>query len=137
MVYKNNRSGVGDRITRTEYKGNIDKNIEFQNVNNTYERNSELKIGRLVQQVMKPLIISKATEEEIRWMQDTEYCKANFGLNYPLLLKTSSPKKEIRYYKDLFEINGETYRLCSEWFETEANNDRPYVEKWIKEHEDK
>lgn len=26
------------------------------------------------------------------------------------------------------------FRLCREWFETEANNDRPYAEKWIREH---
>lgn len=96
----------------------------------------ELKIGRLVQTVLKPLLISKATELEIEQMQHLEYSKENFGIQYPLLLKTTSPIHERHYYKDLFTIHGETYRLCCEWFETDANNDRPYVEKWIREHSD-
>ena len=94
-----------------------------------------LKIGKLVQTVLKPLIISKATKQEISKMQELEYSKATFGIQYPLLLKTTSSVTEKHYYSDLFMINGETYRLCCEWYETASNNDRPYVEKWIKEHE--
>ena len=95
----------------------------------------ELKIGKLVQMVLKPLIINKATEQEIQKMQQVEYSKKTFGIQYPLLLKTKQPIAERHYYKDLFDINGETYRLCCEWYETGANNDRPFVEQWIKEHE--
>ncbi len=94
-----------------------------------------LKIGKLAQTVLKPLIISKATKQEISKMQELEYSKATFGIQYPLLLKTTSSVVEKHYYSDLFTIYGETYRLCCEWYETEKNNDRPYVEKWIKEHE--
>ncbi len=96
-----------------------------------------LKIGKLVQTVLKPLIISKATKQEISKMQELEYSKDTFGIQYPLLLKTTSSVAEKHYYSDLFTINGETYRLCCEWYEKEKNNDRPYVEKWIKEHETK
>lgn len=99
------------------------------------EMYDELKIGKLVQLVLKPLIIEKATDLEIEWMQEFEYSKNNFGIQYPLLLKTNSSSAERHYYKDLITINGDTYRLCCEWYETEANNDRPYVEKWIREHE--
>lgn len=95
----------------------------------------ELKIGKLVQTVLKPLIVNKATEQEIRQMQETEYSKKTFGIQYPLLLKTLAPVAERHYYKELLDINGQTYRLCCEWYETAANNDRPFVEKWIKEHE--
>lgn len=96
----------------------------------------ELKIGKLVQLVLKPLLIRKVTESELRMMQEAEYSKKTFGIQYPLLLKTSEPVAERHYYKDIFCINGENYRLCCEWFETAANNDRPYVEKWIREHEE-
>ncbi len=95
----------------------------------------DLKIGKLVQTVLKPLIISKATKQEISKMQELEYSKATFGIQYPLLLKTTSSVTEKHYYSELFTIYGETYRLCCEWYETASNNDRPYVEKWIKEHE--
>lgn len=96
----------------------------------------ELKIGKLVQMVLKPLIISKATEQELCLMQDAEYSKKTFGIQYPLLLKTSEPIAERHYYKDIISIHGENYRLCCEWFETIANNDRPLVEQWIREHEE-
>jgi len=95
----------------------------------------ELKIGKLVQLVLKPLIVNKASKLEIKWMQEAEYSKNTFGIQYPLLLKTQALEAERHYYKDLFKINGESFRLCCEWYETAANNDRPYVEKWIKEHE--
>ncbi len=106
-------------------------------VNNLLSRElySELKIGKLVQMVLKPLIISKVTKQEIQKMQEIEYSKITFGIQYPLLLKTDAPIAERHYYKDLFDINGETYRLCCEWYETGANNDRPFVEQWIKDHE--
>ena len=95
----------------------------------------DLKIGKLVQTVLKPLLISKATPQEISKMQELEYSKATFGIQYPLLLKTSSAEKEKHYYSELITLYGETYRLCCEWYETASNNDRPYVEKWIREHE--
>ena len=41
-----------------------------------------LKIGKLVQTVLKPLIISKATKQEISKMQELEYSKATFGIQY-------------------------------------------------------
>jgi len=95
-----------------------------------------LKIGKLVQTVLRPLIISKATAYEVMQMQELEYSKATFGIQYPLLLKTSAPTAEKHYYSELLTINGESYRLCCEWFEKDSNNDRPYVEKWIREHEE-
>lgn len=99
------------------------------------ELHPELKIGELVQQVLKKLLVTKATEEEIRLMQEAEYSKTTFGITYPLLVKSSQPFDRRRYYSEVIEIRGEQYHLCSQWFETPANNDRPYVEKWIREHQ--
>lgn len=96
---------------------------------------ADLKIGKLVQTVLKPLIISKASFYEVTQMEDLEYSKKTFGIQYPLLLKTDSSVAEKHYYSELLTLYGETYRLCCEWFETSSNNDRPYVEQWIREHE--
>ena len=140
------------KVSKREYGTNETKKISTMNevtepvgTNDTFslegshslsrEFYRELKIGKLVQMVLKPLIINKATEQEIKKMQQVEYSKKTFGIQYPLLLKTKQPIAERHYYKDLFDINGETYRLCCEWYETGANNDRPFVEQWIKEHE--
>ena len=76
----------------------------------------------------------KVSEEEIILLQEKEYCKKHFDIQYPLLLKTIAEEKELHYYKERFYIRGESYRLCCEWFETDANNDRPYLEQWIVEH---
>lgn len=108
------------QVNDVEFSNNVERAIY-----------TELKIGKLVKSVLQPLIIQKATSQEIEWMQDAGYSKANFDIQYPLLLKTKSPIKEKHYYKDLLYINGDSYRLCCEWFETEVNNDRTYVESWI------
>lgn len=113
-------------------KSTVDVSIE--NVDNNLL--SELKIGEIARKVFAPMLEKgAATEDEIKWMQDADYSKQFFGLNYPVLIKTNSPEKESRYYAQLLNIYGETYRLCSEWFETELNNDRPYLLKWIAKHQ--
>lgn len=97
---------------------------------------SEFKIGKLAKVILPPLLQSdKVSEEEILLLQEKDYCKKHFDIQYPLLLKTKSEEKEAHYYKERFYISGESYRLCCEWFENEQNNDRPYLEKWIFEHE--
>lgn len=132
QMYKMFANDTRTRAERKEGNGSASSNKTISVKREMYD---ELKIGKLVQLVLKPLIIEKATDLEIEWMQEFEYSKNNFGIQYPLLLKTKLSSAERHYYKDLFTINGDTYRLCCEWFETEANNDRPYVEKWIREHE--
>lgn len=123
-----------NKAEKTVHRQSSEKNRQDFSIKR--EIYDELKIGKLVQLILKPLIIEKASDIEIEWMQTSEYSKDNFGIQYPLLLKTRAETPERHYYKDLFRINNETYRLCCEWFETEANNDRPYVERWIKAHED-
>ncbi len=96
---------------------------------------SELKVGEIARKVFARMLENGvATEDEIKWMQDADYSKKFFGLNYPVLIKTNSVQKESRYYSQLLNIYGEKYRLCSEWFETSQNNDRPYLLKWINKH---
>jgi len=40
----------------------------------------------------------------------------------------------VRYYAKPLFIHGKQYYMCSQWFETSANNDRPYLLKWIEKH---
>lgn len=70
-------------------------------------------------------------------MQDKEYSKKTFGIDFPLLVKMDGVYNDldrVRYYKDPVVINNETYLMCSQWAESPANNDRPYLVKWIEEH---
>lgn len=101
------------------------------------ESGNELKIGKLAQ-IMIPKLIQegKVSEEEIQKMLTLPYSKQTFGLQFPVLAKVDSKYEKCRYYKNTFKANPkEEYALCSQWYEIAANNDRPYLEKWIKEHE--
>lgn len=75
-----------------------------------------------------------ASEVEVKMMQESDYCKQTFDIQYPLLTKVDSDFEKVRYYVNPIVIYGEKYRLCSQWFETSANNDRPYLLKWIEKH---
>lgn len=96
---------------------------------------AELKVGEIARRILAPMLTSGcATEDEIKWLQTADYSKQFLGLNYPALIKTNAVKKEDRYYAQLLTIYGETYRLCSEWFDNSANDDRTPLLNWISKH---
>lgn len=93
------------------------------------------KIGELARTVLRAILESgKASKAEIKDMLTFNYSNATFGLQYPLLVKNGSTFDAKRYYVKPLTIYNEVYYLCSQWFETTANNDRPLLEKWIKNH---
>lgn len=102
-----------------------------------YTSNDELKnmkIGMIARTVLREMLENgKVSKEEIIKMQTQEYSKETFDLQFPLLLKANnaSVKSPKRYYASPLQIYGEKYYLCSEWFEVPANNDRPYLLKWL------
>ena len=57
------------------------------------------------------------------------------NLNYPLLVKTDAGYDKSRYYSEPLHINGGKYVMCSQWVKRPDNNDRPYLMKWIREHQ--
>ena len=96
----------------------------------------ELKVGKLAR-IMIPKLMQEGnvSENEIAQMLTREYSKQAFDLQYPALAKVDSDYDRVRYYATPFKVGTAEYVLCSQWFETSANNDRPYLEKWISEHE--
>ena len=73
----------------------------------TDETCAELKIGRIAQLVLKPLLESGSIgEDEIERLH------------------------KVRYYKELFKINGKTYLMCSQW----TDRNREPLMTWIKSH---
>lgn len=96
----------------------------------------DLKIGKLAQRVLGQMLSEGcASEEEIAAMQTPQYSKQRFDIQYPLLKLADEQEKPLHYYAKPIDINGTLYYLCCEWFEKEgANNDRPYLLSWIKEH---
>lgn len=95
----------------------------------------EMKVGRLANTKLRSMLEDgMATEEEIIKMQTTSYSKEVFHLNFPLLVATTEPYDSVRYYTKPLRIKGVEYVLCSQWYETSANNDKPYLLSWIATH---
>jgi hypothetical protein len=94
----------------------------------------EMKIGVLVRTVLRRILEEgKVPYDEIERMQSKSYSKETFDIQYPLLQKASltQGRSPARYYSAPLRIDGEDYFLCSEWYEVPANNDRPYLMKWL------
>ncbi|MFA9556726.1 hypothetical protein ACERII_05450 [Evansella sp. AB-rgal1] len=97
----------------------------------------EMKIGAIVRTVLRKILEEgKVSREEIERMQTKSFSRETFHIQYPLLQKASLTPgvKPARYYSGTITIFGEEYYLCSEWYEVPANNDRPYLMKWLGMH---
>lgn len=96
---------------------------------------SELKIGKIAQTFLREALESgKADDEEISLMRTKDYSKSQFGIDFPLLVLSSEECDSVRYYTKPLMIRGVQYRLCSQWFEVPANNDRPFLISWLEKH---
>lgn len=121
---------IGYLITKRE---RIEPVLETKGI----DRLDEMKIGEIVRKVLRKMLEDgKVTEQEVVKMQSKKYSKETFGIQYPLLYLTNSSqgKSPIRYYSASLMIYGKEYFLCSEWYEVPANNDRPYLMKWLGLH---
>lgn len=95
------------------------------------------KIGKIANGLLRSILESEKIDEyELTRLQDAEYSKKVFDIQYPLLKKVEGDydKRILHYYKQPILIKGTMYLLCSEWFESQQNNDRPFLLKWIDEH---
>lgn len=94
----------------------------------------EMKIGVLVRTTLKKMFENnEVSPEEVEKMQTATYSKETFDIQYPLLRKTSlsDGKTALRYWAEAIEIYGDNYFICSEWFENNRKNNRPYFMKWL------
>lgn len=122
-------------ITSSPDQNRDDTTEETEKQGVEQKTSSDLKVGKLAQTVLRKMLEEgAASEKEVEQMQGADYSKTVFDLNYPLLVKADSDYSRVRYYTKPLMIRGTEYMLCSQWFETETNNDRPYLEKWIEEH---
>jgi len=97
----------------------------------------EMKIGFIVRTVLRKMLEKgEVPPKEIELLQIKQYSKGTFHIQYSLLQKSSITNgiSPMRYYSSPVKIYGEDYFMCSEWFETVANNDRPYLLKWLVLH---
>ena len=111
---------------------------DYVNIKNNQDDYAELKVGQIARIIMREILESgKVDADEINRLQSERYSKDSLGLNYPALVIADSEYDAVRYYSDPILINGVKYKLCSQWFEMPANDDRPYLIDWIKKYKDK
>ena len=96
---------------------------------------SNYKVGQIANIFLRQMLQNNAASgEEVKLLQNKDYSKTNFGIDFPLLARYGSNYDKVRYYKKPLYIYGEKYVLCSQWFETTANNDREPLLMWIEKH---
>lgn len=67
----------------------------------------------------------KLSSGQIEDLMDINYCRAKFGISYPVIVCIGSGTyNSIRYYKE--SILGK-YLICSQWYE----RNRTYIENWL------
>ena len=65
-------------------------------------------------------------------MQDLEYCKNNFGIQYSLLEEDKSkiaPAGRNRYYTTI--MLGGKYYICSQWWKEKNDEYMQRLNKWV------
>ncbi len=80
----------------------------------------EMKIGAIARTVLRETLSKKNIPPvEIANLQDKNYSKKHFGLNFPLLQKANNKSlvKIERYYANPINVYGEYYFICSEWYQ--------------------
>ena len=89
----------------------------------------DLKIGKLVRTEMRRLIEEgKITPEIYEQLKSESECKRIFNIGHPLVkeidtdISLEEQKKDknghLRYWKDTYELYGNTIVLCKEWYES-------------------
>lgn len=122
------------KSSSTVLKGNA-SNASHMQTTEEEDTYAEMKIGKVVQLVMRPILESgRLPDSEVLQLQNKAYCNETLNLNFPLLVKTDAEYDKARYYREPVHVNGSEYVMCSQWVERPDNNDRPYLMRWIREH---
>lgn len=111
---------------------------EYIDNKNNQDEYAELKVGQIARIIMREILESgRVDAEEISRLQSEKYSKDYLGLNYAALVKADSEYEKVRYYAVPILINGIYYKLCSQWYEVPANDDRPYLIDWVRKYRKK
>lgn len=118
------------RRTTTLYTRTPSENSELSQTQLQHQ-----KIGKIAQTKLRTVLESGViASEEIEAMLTNNYSKQTFDLQYALLVRYGDKFEHRRYYSKPLMIQGTAYFMCSQWYETMANNDRPYLMKWLSLH---
>jgi hypothetical protein len=118
-------NGQRDKLSKKD--GSINMNMQNESENT----NANFKIGKFVNTVLRNILTeNKLSQDELLNIQNRDYSKRKFNINYPLLVKEGESFEKLRYYKDSVLIGGKRFYLCSQWFSYSTN----LVKMWVEAH---
>lgn len=133
----NDNSDTAELFMRAYDLCTLTSNVKRKSKNSPTEpktskiKSTSIKIGQIVKNYLIPTLLSdKISSTEVQKLQDADYSKQIFDINYPLLSKERIINGRARYYVSPLLIKGVKYYVCQEWF------DRNYqkLETWLKTH---
>ena len=86
-----------------------------------------MKIGPLVKKFIPEIIkyCEKVDLSEIQRLQDEDYCKKTFNINYPFW--TSEKVGTERYWKPIYKVNNIHMKGCNDWYLRNKESFRKYL----------
>lgn len=106
---------------------------KYKKQNNVTARNSGSKIGFIVNTRLRKLLLSEEMREnDVANLKSNEYCKSQFGLNFPVLRLCTRGRNDsagyLRYYAEPIKINGKKYYVTNDWYERNKKGLLGYLE---------
>lgn len=133
----NDNSDTAELFMRAYDLCTLTSNVKRKSKNSPTEpktskiKSTSIKIGQIVKNYLVPTLLSnQISMEEIQKLQDADYSKQTFDINYPLLSKERIINGRARYYVSPLLIKGVKYYVCQEWF----NRNYQKLETWLKAH---
>ena len=80
-----------------------------------------MKIGELVRKyIPKIFAYCEKNPNELNNLQNKEYSKQNFGINFPFCLEAEiiTPEQSIRYWTTRYQVCEKTLRVTSQWWDS-------------------
>lgn len=89
-------------------------------------------IGLVVQRDFRRVVEGfHINDVEIAHLQQREYCRETFHLSFPALVRVGSEFDNARYYQDPVLVDGEGFRICSQW----KSRNRVALEDWLQQYQ--
>ena len=134
----NDNSDTAELFMRAYDLCTLTSNVKRKSKNSPTEpkttkiKSTSVKIGQIVKNYLIPTLLSnQISMEEIQKLQDADYSKQIFDINYPLLSKERIINGRARYYVSPLLIKGVKYYVCQEWFDKNYQK----LETWLKAHD--
>jgi len=94
-----------------------------------------MKIGQFVKRNVPAIFQYCETSDpsEFARLQDTQYSKETFDINYPFCKPVSKmvPDEHVRFYNAIYDVHGIPVRVTSQWFNPPTSKSFPLLRQYL------